>query len=101
MGSGACGVLLVLRSSYRLGGKEDSECRSAHRVSLRPDASTMLQDDRAADSEPQSATALLPRVRGIDLLESSEDRLKLVRWDTATLINDRQSHSARARTQHY
>src|SRR5579884_442005 len=42
-------------------------------VGLRPDGAAMLGDDRTADRQPQASSALLSRVRGLDLVEAVKD----------------------------
>src|SRR5512142_203975 len=49
----------------------------------------MLLDDAAADCQSQPGASLFARVRGVNLLESFEDGLQLVFWNSPALVLDR------------
>jgi len=48
----------------------------------------MLLDDAAADGEAKARAAFLPRIGGLDLLESVEDAVELIAGNTAAFIRD-------------
>ena len=54
----------------------------------RPDASTVLVDDAAADRQAQARAAQRSCVRSVALLEAVEDVLQLLFGNSATLVTN-------------